>query len=389
MALERPPRRMDPLIAVVAIIAVIAVVGMVVLWPDGHAAPVETGQQLDNAQVVTVEAMGQAPEGAAPGSQSVDVTMRLTSGPAQGQVVATQAFLEGLPELEPGQAVRVIGNVTDGYYIADFQRSGALWLLVGLFVLVVVAAGGWQGARSLAGLAISLVIVVAFIVPAILDGSSPALVALVGSIAVLLVTLYLSHGFTTKTSVAVVGTTGALAITIGLGLWFIDKAVITGYSSEEAVQATFQIPDLDVSGLVLAGLIIAALGVLDDVTVAQASTVQALHDADPSMTAPRLVRAAMVVGRDHIASTVNTLFLAYAGASLTLLVIFSTGGRAVSDIITSEVVASEMVKTMVGSLGLIVAVPITTALAAAMVVRRTPAAVEASRQAAHGGAHMD
>lgn len=368
-------------------IVVATIIGMVLLWPARDVVEPEGTQSLTDAEVLTVASLDDLPENAPPGSQSVDVTMRLTSGPDQGEVVTTQAFLEGLPELVPGQQVRVVGNAADGYYIADYERSSALWLLAALFVIVVVAASGWQGLRSLVGLAISLVIVIAFVVPAILAGSSPAAVALVGAVGVLVITLYLSHGFATKTSVAVVGTTIALAITVGLGVWFIDAAVITGYSSEEAVQASFQVPGLDVSGLVLAGLIIATLGVLDDVTVAQASTVQALHDTDPSMTSSSLVRVAMVVGRDHIASTINTLFLAYAGASLTLLVIFSTGGRPIGDIITSELVAAELVQTLVGSLGLIAAVPITTLLAAVMVVRRSADEVEASRLATHGTTH--
>lgn len=371
----------------VGVIVVATTIGMVLLWPARDVVEPEGTQSLTDAEVLTVASLDDLPENAPPGSQSVDVTMRLTSGPDQGEVVTTQAFLEGLPELVPGQQVRVVGNAADGYYIADYERSSALWLLAALFVIVVVAASGWQGLRSLVGLALSLVIVIAFVVPAILAGSSPAAVALVGAVGVLVITLYLSHGFATKTSVAVVGTTIALAITVGLGVWFIDAAVITGYSSEEAVQASFQVPGLDVSGLVLAGLIIATLGVLDDVTVAQASTVQALHDTDPSMTSSSLVRVAMVVGRDHIASTINTLFLAYAGASLTLLVIFSTGGRPIGDIITSELVAAELVQTLVGSLGLIAAVPITTLLAAVMVVRRSPDEVEASRLATHGTTH--
>ncbi|HKJ56911.1 MAG TPA: YibE/F family protein [Nitriliruptoraceae bacterium] len=378
---------MHPLTVTVGVIVVATTIGMVLLWPARDVVEPEGTQSLTGAEVLTVASLDDLPEDAPPGSQSVDVTMRLTGGPDQGEVVTTQAFLEGLPELVPGQQVRVVGNAADGYYIADYERSSALWLLAALFVIVVVAASGWQGLRSLIGLAISLVIVIAFVVPAILAGSSPAAVALVGAVGVLVITLYLSHGFATKTSVAVVGTTIALAITVGLGVWFIDAAVITGYSSEEAVQASFQIPGLDVSGLVLAGLIIATLGVLDDVTVAQASTVQALHDTDPAMTSSRLVRVAMVVGRDHIASTINTLFLAYAGASLTLLVIFSTGGRPIGDIITSELVAAELVQTLVGSLGLIAAVPITTLLAAVMVVRRSPDEVEASRLATHGTTH--
>jgi RNA polymerase sigma factor (sigma-70 family) len=169
--------------------------------------------------------------------------------------------------------------------------------------------------------------------------------------------LDVAHGVNEKTTAAVVGTTIALGITIGTGLFFIERAGLTGYASEEATFARFAVEGLDLKGLVLAGLIIGALGVLDDVTVSQASTVFALHDTDPSMTVRQVAGRAMTVGRDHIASTVNTLFLAYAGASLALLVLFSTGGLPVAEIVTSEVVAEEIVKTLVGSVGLITAVP--------------------------------
>jgi uncharacterized membrane protein len=196
---------------------------------------------------------------------------------------------------------------------------------------------------------------------------------------VMILTLYLTHGIDQMTTAAVVGTSLALAVTIGFGLYFIDRAALTGFSSEEASLARFAVEGLDLRGLVLAGLIIGALGVLDDVTVSQASTVFTLHDTDPRLGVRGLFARAMKVGRDHIASTVNTLFLAYAGASLALLVLFSTGGLAVGEIVNSEIMAQEIVKTLVGSLGLISAVPATTLLAATLAVRRSPAAVAASR----------
>jgi amino acid transporter len=171
-----------------------------------------------------------------------------------------------------------------------------------------------------------------------------------------------------------------------VALLVIDRGHITGFGSEEAVLARFAVAGLDLQGLVLAGLIIATLGVLDDVTISQASTVFALHDTDPRLGWPALFARAMKVGRDHIASVVNTLFLAYAGASLALLVLFSTGGLPVAQILNAEVLAEEIVKTVVGSLGLIAAVPLTTALAAAVAVRR-PAGVGAPAGDRHGHAH--
>jgi uncharacterized membrane protein len=174
------------------------------------------------------------------------------------------------------------------------------------------------------------------------------------------------------TTAAAVGTLGALVVTVVLALVAIDGARITGLPDEDAALARFALGELDLRGLVLAGLIVAALGVLDDVTVAQASTVMAVHETDPEQTFGQLVGRGMRVGRDHIASVINTLFLAYAGASLGLLVLFSTSGLPASELINSELVATELVRTMVGSLGLLAAVPLTTVIAAASVVGTTP-----------------
>jgi len=198
-------------------------------------------------------------------------------------------------------------------------------------------------------------------------------VALVGGTAILLVTLYLSHGLNPMTTAAAVGTLGALVVTVVIALVAIDGTRITGFASEDAVFARFAIGELDLRGLVLAGLIVAALGVLDDVTVSQASTVFAVHEADPSQSFAQLVARGMRVGRDHIASVVNTLFLAYAGASLGLLVLFTTSGLPVRELVNTELVAVELVKTMVGSLGLLAAVPLTTVIAAASVAGTEPA----------------
>jgi uncharacterized membrane protein len=175
--------------------------------------------------------------------------------------------------------------------------------------------------------------------------------------------LYLTHGVNVWTSVAVLGTLGALLVTGLLGLLFTDAANFTGIAGEDAAAISAYYPDVDVRGLLLAGVIIGSLGVLDDVTVTQAVTVAELRRADPTMSRTRLYAAASRVGRAHIASTVNTLVLAYAGAALPLLLLFTAGGRSTADLLTSEVVATEVVRTAVGSIGIVAAVPLTTWLA--------------------------
>jgi uncharacterized membrane protein len=384
---SRPHRQ---LLAVVAVIVVVTVAGLVALWPPSDALPDggEPPEPLVSAEVVQVTPTGETSDDPFGGGGEVaEVTVRLLEGEEAGREVSLRADLAGLPTFGPGDRVELATSTSPeggtDYFITDFRRTPALAILVGLFVVAVVAVGRWHGLRSLLGLGVSLFLVVRFVVPAILAGQSPPLVALVGALAVMVVTLYLAHGVNEMTTAAIVGTAGALVLTVALALVFIDQAAITGFASDDAVFARQQVEGLDLRGLVLAGLIIAALGVLDDVTVSQASTVFALHETDRTLPARTLFARAMKVGRDHIASVVNTLFLAYAGASLALLVVFSTGGLATSEIVNSEVLAVEVVKTVVGSLGLIAAVPLTTGLAALVATRR-PADAPPLPAVAHG-----
>ncbi|MFA9430589.1 YibE/F family protein [Egicoccus sp. AB-alg2] len=365
------------LLAVVGVLLVATVVGMVALWPAPRDVPDQA--PLEDRYTAVIRDLEVVPGEIDPmlgiSGDEVVLQAELLEGPDAGTTTTIRAAADGYPNFRVGDRIEVqVANIggegESGYFVADFQRLPALGMLLGLFVLAVLAIGRWHGLRSLVGLALSLLIVVRFVVPAILAGSSPFLVALVGSIAVMIVTLYLAHGVNPMTTAAIVGTSAALLLTILLGVLFIDQASITGFSSEEAGMVRFTVEGIDLRGLVLAGLIIAALGVLDDVTVSQASTVFALHDTDRTLPWRSLFGRAMKVGRDHIASVVNTLFLAYAGASLTLLVLFSTGGVPVLELVNAEILAVEIVKTVVGSLGLIAAVPITTALAATVAIRR-------------------
>ena len=213
-----------------------------------------------------------------------------------------------------------------------------------------------------------------FLVPAILAGKTPETVALIGAFAIMLVTIPLAHGIGVKTLAACLGTSVALVLTLLLAQTFTNLAHLSGISSDEAVFLRATAGDISLQGLLLAGMIVAALGVLDDLTVSQASTVLALQRANPAQSFGQLFRGAVSVGHDHVAATVNTLVLAYVGASLPVLLIFSFGGTAFTDAINSEAVAEQVVATLVGSIGLIAAVPVTTALAALLATRvRIPA----------------
>jgi len=236
--------------------------------------------------------------------------------------------------------------------------------------VAVVVLGRWRGLRALLGLAISVLVLVVFVLPAILEGQSPLLVAVVGSAAIMLVALYLAHGLSLMTTTAVLGTLASLGLTALLARLFVSAAQLTGFSTEEASILQLSAEQVNIQGLILGGIVIGSLGVLDDVTVTQASAVAELRLANPRYGFIDLYRSALRIGRDHIASTVNTLVLAYAGASLPLLILFRQASRNVSDVLTGEVVAVEIVRTLVGSIGLVASVPITTALAAWVLSQR-------------------
>jgi uncharacterized membrane protein len=226
-----------------------------------------------------------------------------------------------------------------------------------------------------------------FILPAILQGSNPLLVAVIGGSAIMLATLYLCHGLSARTSVAVLGTLISLLLIGALGSLFIGWAALTGNTDDQTSLVHGLYPDIGIQGLLLAGVLIGSLGVLDDVTVTQTSAVWELKEADPGAGWRKLYGSAMRIGRDHIASVVNTLVLAYAGAALPLMLLFSIADSGVSTVATSEVVAEEIVRTLVGSIGLVASVPVTTLLAALVVStdrQRTAAPVGAGTGAGTG-----
>jgi uncharacterized membrane protein len=300
-------------------------------------------------------------------------------------VAFTFAAAEG--EFDVGDDVRVYKNEPpppeviasgvqyDPYSFSDFERRPPMIGLALMFAALVLLTGRWQGLRALGGLAASLAVVVLFVVPAILEGSSPTLVAFFGALAVMFVTLPLAHGIGPKTIAASLGTVASLTLTLTLAHTFIGFTHLSGISSEEALWLRATQGALSLQGLLLAGMVIGALGVLDDLTVSQSSTVMALRRANPKLGFRSLFRSALTVGHDHIAATVNTLVLAYAGASLPVLLIFSLANTPLAEAINFEAVAEAIVAMLVGSIGLIAAVPITTALAALLATRIEPASL--------------
>jgi uncharacterized membrane protein len=308
------------------------------------------------------------------GTGCFPLQVRLDEGPASGRTIDT--LLPGgpaTPRFAAGDAVVVAwsgGDPADasGYQVVDRQRGGSLLLLAGVFALAVVLLGRWQGLAALGALGITLLVLGSFVLPALLTGASPVPVALVASGLIVAVVFPTIHGFSARTATAALGTVVSLGLIGVLALVFGGLTRLTGLDDASTELIGVLGAGIDARGLLLAGLVIGALGVLDDVTVTQTSTVWELHRADPSSGTRELYAAAMRVGRDHVASAVNTLVLAYAGAALPLLLLFTLSGRGVGDLLTAEDVAQEVLRTLVGSIGIVAAVPVTT-LVAAVVAR--------------------
>ena len=283
--------------------------------------------------------------------------------------------------VEPGDRVLVTANETpDGttYFIADRSRSLPLWVLAIAFAALVALVGRGRGAWSLVGLAASFLIIIRFIVPAILTGWDPVVATVLGASAIAFTTLVLAHGPNWKTAAALGGTALSLTLAILLARFGVEFVELTGLADEHAIALNILSANaIDARGLLLAGIIIGALGVLDDVTATQASTVFELRNANPLLGGAELFRRGLNVGRDHIASTVNTLVLAYAGASLPLVVLLAAQPEPLGLLISRDLLATEIVRTIVGSMGIVAAVPITTGIAALLAAAVGPDGDEA------------
>ena len=364
--------------------ALAALVGLVVLWPGGSPATTGTLQQPVRGEVTAVQSTDCSP-GDGQG-RCAAVVVAMTDGPRAGRDLVQIVPLEpGTPRFTVGDPVVLGwsgGNPDDpgSYQVVDFQRGGSLALLAVLFAAAVLVLGRWRGLAALAALVVSFGVLLLFVLPAILDGRSPLAVAVVGAGVIMFAVLYLTHGPSARTSTAVLGTLVSLALIGVLGAAFTAGARLTGLDDQTtALVASFG--PVDARGLLLAGMVIGALGVLDDVTVTQTSAVWELRRANPQLGARALFGAAMRIGRDHVASAVNTLVLAYAGASLPLLLLFSLSGRSLAEVATSQDVATEIVRTLVGSIGLVASVPVTTAVAALVASREEPDATAGERAA--------
>ncbi len=364
-------------LAAVGAVAVATVIGIVLLWPTGEGAA-EATERADELGVFTDRVSAVVDEAVeAECSYStlerpqrcLMLVLTIEEGPDAGAVIGlpeiNRQLQPGVPLLEAGdEVVLQYAPTTNSYAYADRERGSTLvWLLIA-FVVVVVALGRSRGVLALLSMASTVAVLVGFIAPSVLDGNDPVLVAVVAASAIAFFSLYLTHGFSPTTTVALAGTLGALLLTLALAALFFQLSRFTGLASTDSLILPFLATDLDMTGLLLGGAVIGSLGALDDVTVTQVATVAELQHRNPNLRRSELITSGIRVGREHIASTVNTLLLAYAGASMPILLGFAISNQSLAKVANSEAVAVEIVRTLCGSIGLVAAVPITTTLAA-------------------------
>ncbi|WP_068982558.1 YibE/F family protein [Tsukamurella pseudospumae] len=418
-------------VGLLAVIGVAVLAGLIVLWPSHLRVSVPGGPQAPNLSkgVVAEQMVGDCdftPAGNGQVSETqphpllnadggcLNSSVQITSGPDSGKwtmfSIGTQRTNvsavpgqsssgqpsgidltrpatpgTGQPDLSPGTKILISANgggvagSPSNYAFYDYSRGVSLWVWGLVFAAVVIAVAQWRGLRAIIGLALSGAVIVLFALPSILDGNSAVWVAMVASAVILYVVLYLAHGVSLRTSAALLGTLCALAV-CGVLAWLATLTTqVTGLSNEDSTNLQAYATTVSISGVLLAGFIIGALGVLNDVTITQASATFELAKLSPKSSRRRTFLAAMRVGRDHIASTVYTLVFAYVGTALPLLLLFSIAGRPLGQVLTSDSVAIELVRAFVGGIGLALSVPLTTAIA---VLLAKPKRVAVSAEAA-------
>jgi uncharacterized membrane protein len=384
------------LAAVLIPLTLLTLVAMALLWPSGSkegitlaspyaAAPGVTFDTGKIQRVVTGSCMDALPQGqpgvdAAP-QQGSECTFAFTDPDRGGNPVKVVIN----PDVAKSHGVKAGDNIrylnlskaqgsaaqgTPAYVFVDFVRTLPIIFLAVLYAVVVIAVARWRGLRALIGLVGAYGVLVSFMLPGLVEGKPPLLLALVGSTVIMIGVLYFAHGFSARTSTALLGTMFGLAITALLAAWATDAANLAGVGSHDSATLANISDNISISGIILCGLIISGLGVLNDVTITQSSAVWELWELAPETSARQLFASAMRIGRDHIASTVYTIAFAYAGAALPVLILVMLYERPLGDALTSAELSEEVIRTLVGSVGLVLAIPVTT-LIAVLVVKAT------------------
>ena len=371
------------LTAILAPLTLITIIAMIVLWPSGDQSGVRIGNAYDTADGVSFEtgtvrdSAIQTCEGYAadPNLPPLKCLVVQADPDKGGAAISVEIPPEISTEVDIGEGDRIryldMGNLPSStgspYAFIDFVRTVPMGWLAALYAIVVIAVARWRGFRALLGLLGAYAVMAYFILPGLVEGKPPLLLGLVGSSVIMIGVLYFAHGFSARTSTALLGTMFGLVTTSLLAAWASSASHLTGLNDDSDYYLYHASESISLSGIILCGLIISGLGVLNDVTITQSSAVWEMHELAPDSSAGRLFAGAMRVGRDHIASTVYTIVFAYAGAALPLLLLTSLQDRPFVETITSGELAEEIVRTLVGSVGLVLAIPVTTAIAVLVV----------------------
>jgi uncharacterized membrane protein len=360
-------------------VAVATLAGILALWPSSGPSPaqraaegtISAGTSYPHATITALkeEPCADATTGRRPQTCAA-AEVRVLDSPDAGRSVRidlpADAVASGVHLGTKLVLTRSPGGDGGGivYQFQDFARGTPLLVLAVVLALAVGLVARWRGLAALLGMGFAFLVLLTFMLPALLHGESPTWVSLVGSAAIMFVVLYLAHGFSVRTTTALIGTLFGLALVGVLGAVAVSVAHLTGFGSDETESLLQVDPTLNFSGLVIAGVVVAGLGVLNDVTVTQASAVWELSEAAPGLGRRALFTRGMAVGRDHIASTVYTIVFAYAGAALPLLLLFQIAAQPFGTVITGSAVGEELIRILVGGIALVLAVPVTTAVAA-------------------------
>ncbi|GAB7006167.1 hypothetical protein JCM18899A_36400 [Nocardioides sp. AN3] len=378
VAVGRGPRL--ALTVLLAVVAVVTLAGVVRWWPDsakvdklqGSMAFTAKGATYRSATVTRVQERC-AQIGAADTSRCGHVTATLTGGPEKGTTVTVEVPPEVSDSgLSPGDTLELLRlPATSGqratYSYFSIERQAPLWLLLGVFAVAVLAVARLRGLMALVGLGFAAAVVWWFLLPSLLSGHPVVPVAVVAAVAIMYVVLYLTHGLSLRTSVALGGTLAGVALTALMAWYAVGGTHLSGVVDEGGSTLVTQVPGLRLQEVLVASVVIAGLGALNDVTITQASAVWELRAAAPGMRRGELFRSAMRIGRDHVASTIYTLAFAYVGTSLALLLAVQLYDRPFLDLLGTEEIAEEVVRSLTGGVGLVLAMPITTVLAALIV----------------------
>lgn len=354
--------------------SIVVILSLLFLFPSLTFAQKSPTQTYEKAKVISVDKSGTQDINGRKNPYQ-DLTLQIIEGKDKGKQIhlhyGGQMIISENQKVSQGETI-ILTAITQSnkttYAITDRYRLPSLILITIIFFAFVILFSGKKGLGSISGLIISLLVIVLFIVPQILQGADPLTTSIIGSLVIMLVTLYLAHGFTSRTTIALVSTFISLILTGILAVVSVHMTKLSGMGTEDAYNLLLgSSKTINLHGLLLGGIIIGALGVLDDTTTTQSTTIAELSEANPSYSMKELFNKGMVIGREHIASLVNTLVLAYAGAAMGIfifiIITLQTKAQPWWVIFNSEVIAEEVVRTLAGSLGLILAVPITTLIA--------------------------